>query len=396
MSLRTLSARLQYHGGDKLGRINKTKLRGLQAALKDDYQSRMIKTPLHEAWPCLINHNVAGLKSDYDKKILSVEFEAGLESGDVFECLDDGTHWMVYLPVLTETAYLRSEIIRCRYTMTIDDETYWIYFQGPTETDLRWFIKRGINANELNLSGTIYIKLNPHTRAFFERFTHIKVDGHIWEVQVTDSISVPGILEIEVQEYYDNPIAELPEIRRSPDASNDAVIIGETVVSQDSVFGYYIPKEYLKNNCTWEILNNPRVRILEVMNNGNICKVKVHDGAIGTYTIKYGDYSLDVTIDWQRENIKGPVEVSPYGFYTYRIVGSNGVFSIDNTSVARILSQDGKECEIEIITGRKGKFNLTCVTEVEDPEEEAQTITLPITIGSFTGDKDEKDLGLIG
>ena len=88
--------------------------------------------------------------------------------------------------------------------------------------------------------------MNPQTRAFFERFTHIKVDGHIWEVQVTDSISVPGILEIEVQEYYDNPIAELPEIKRSTTATEEDIIIGETLVAQDTFVGYYIPKEYLK------------------------------------------------------------------------------------------------------------------------------------------------------
>lgn len=393
MSLKTLAARLQYQGGDRLGRINKQKLESLRAALQNDYNSRLIKTPLHAAWPALINLN--NLKSDYDKKYISVEYDAGLEAGDVFECLDDGTHWMVYLPILTETAYLRSEIIRCRYTMTIDDEEYWIYFQGPTETDLRWFIKRGINANELNLSGTIYIKLNAHTRSFFERFTHIKVDGHIWEVQVTDSISVPGILEIEVQEYYDNPIAELPEIRRSSNANETDVIIGETLVPQDSIIGYYIPKEYLKDKYKWQILNNPRVELSEVMNNGNMCKVKVHDGAVGTYTVKYGDYSLDVAIDWRREFIVGPSTVSPYGFYKYEAKGEdeNVWFTIDNTEVAKILSQDGVSCEIEIITGRKGKFNLTC-NYVEDGEE--QTVVLPIVIGSFTGEKNAKDLGLVG
>lgn len=47
MSMKTLAARLEYNGGNKLGRINKQKLRSLQAALKDDYQSRMIKTPKH-------------------------------------------------------------------------------------------------------------------------------------------------------------------------------------------------------------------------------------------------------------------------------------------------------------------------------------------------------------
>ena len=392
MSLKTLSARLQYNGGNRLGRINLQKLRSLRAALGDDYQSRLIKTPKREAWPCLINDDVSGLKPDYDKKIISVEYDAGLEPGDVFECLDDGTHWMIYLPRLTETAYLRSSIIRCRYTMTIDDTEYWIYFQGPTETDLRWFIKRGINVNELNLSGTIYIKLNAQTRAFFERFTHIKVDNHIWEVQVTDSISVPGILEVEVQEYYDNPIAELPEIKRASNASSDDVIIGDTLVPQDSTIGYYIAKEYLNDNYSWEIVDNPRVEIVEVMNNGNICKVRIHDGAIGSYIVKYGEHTLESVIDWRREFIIGPDKVAPYGFYTYKAKGNNVTFSIDNAAVAKIIEQDGQICKIEIITGRKGKFNLLCTFE-EDNEQ--QTITLPVAIGSFTGDKNEKDLGLV-
>ena len=66
-------------------------------------------------------------------------------------------------------------------------------------------------------------------------------------MQVTDSISVPGILEIEVQEYYDNPIAELPEIRRGTENTDTNIIIGETIVPQDTTIGYYIPKEYLKD-----------------------------------------------------------------------------------------------------------------------------------------------------
>lgn len=201
---------------------------------------------------------------------------------------------MIYLPFLTETAYLHSEIIRCRYTLAIGDEEYRIYFQGPTETDLRWFIKRGINVNELNLSGTIFIKNTPVTREFFERFTHIKVDNHIWEVQVTDSISVPGILELEVQEYYDNTVAELPEIIR---VDNESIIVGDNIVAQDSIVGYYLPKEYLKPSQEWSIEGNDRVKIVETMNNGNICKVRIYDGAIGGYTIKYGDYSLYVDID---------------------------------------------------------------------------------------------------
>lgn len=382
MSRNSLAARLTALGGDQLGRINKQKLKSLQWALKNDYNSRLIKTPLHSAWPALITTDSRGLKADYDKKFVSVEFDSGLESGDVFEVLADGTHWMIYLPVLTETAYLRSEIIRCRYTLEIDGTSYWVYFQGPTETDLRWFIKNAINVNELNLSGTIYIKLTPQTREFFKRFTHIKVDNHIWEVQVTDSISVPGILELEVQEYYDNPIAELPEIKKE---TEDSVIVGETVVSQDSEVGYYIPKSYLKKKYEWKVTGNPRVRILEVLNNGNMCKVKVFDGAVGNYTISYGDYNLECTIDWQRNYIIGPDVIYPYSLVSYK---GTGTYTIDSDLV-RINRQDGKSCDIEVLTGRKGSFNLICTTD------EGEIYTLPITIGSFTGGGNAQAVGVI-
>lgn len=47
-----------------------------------------------------------------------------------------------------------------------------------------------------------------------------------------------------MQEYYDNPIAELPEIIRESDDVD--IIIGETLVKQDTTIGYYIPIEYVK------------------------------------------------------------------------------------------------------------------------------------------------------
>ena len=380
MSIKSLAARLEYMGGNSLGRINQQKLNGLRAALKNDYNSRMIKTPLHAAWPCLINAN--NLKPDYDKKIVSVEFDSGLEAGDVFECLDDGTHWMVYLPMLTETAYLKSEIIRCRYTLTIDDTTYWIYFQGPTETDIRWFIKRGININELNLSGTIYIKNNEQTRAFFNRFTHIKVDNHMWEVQVTDSISVPGILELEVQEYYDNPIAELPEII---DASKQSNIVGEEIVKQDVTVGYFIPQEFINKKYKWEVFGNDRVKLVEVLNDGQMCRVRVYPGAVGGYTVSYGNEKIEVQIDWERSYIKGPEEVYPYDFYTYK---AKGTFSV-NSNLVKIVEQDGTKCVIEVLTGKKGDFILTCTTE------EGETVELPVKIRSLWGGKDEENIGIV-
>jgi hypothetical protein len=40
----------------------------------------------------LLTTSSGGLKADYDKKFISVEFDSGLESGDVFEIIEDGTH----------------------------------------------------------------------------------------------------------------------------------------------------------------------------------------------------------------------------------------------------------------------------------------------------------------
>lgn len=358
MSIQTLGARLQWLGGDNMGRINQSKYMSFQAALKNDYNKRMIKFNT-QSWPCLINSISGGLKADYDKKYISVDFKSGLKAGETFELLDSGTHWMVYLPVITETAYLRSEIIRCDYTLNVNGQEYWIFFRGPVETDLRWFIKNNININELNLSGRIYIKNDENTRDFFHRFTHIKLAGHTWEVQVTDSITVPGILELEIQEYYDNSIAELPSILKD-ETTPINVISGATMTKQDTIVGYAISNEAYDPKIHWEVKNNPRVKILEEYENGRMCKVKIYAGAVKTFDICYGDFFQTVIVEWQKPLIQGPQEVYPYDIHTYWIKklseGEKATFSIDDESMAKIIDSNNDSCKVEIISGKKGKF----------------------------------------
>lgn len=376
MSIKTLAARMEYLGGNQIGRINQQKLRSLRWALKNSYNSRMIKTPLHAAWPCLINTN--NLKADYDKEYISVEFDSGLEAGDTFECLDDGTHWMVYLPVITETAYLQSEIIRCRYTLEVNEKEYWIYFQGPTETDLRWFQKNQINVNELNLSGTIYIKNDENTKKYFKRFTRVKLDGHEWEVQVTDSITVPGIIELEVQEYYDNTIEELPKIRQNSEVEIDPkpTIIGETLVKPDTIVGYMIDAEYYSPDNEWSVIDNPRVRIESIKDNGRICEVRIYAGTVKPFTLQYGDQLLKVNVDWEKPIIQGPQVVYPYDTHTYWLKNKKGEFSI-NSNLAKIIEFNEDSCKVEIVTGKKGKFVLDCLLE------DGTTTSLEIDIKSL-------------
>ncbi len=363
MSIQTLGARLQWLGGDNMGRINQSKYMSFQAALKNDYNKRMIKFN-NQSWPCLINSMSGGLKADYDKKYISVDFKSGLKAGETFELLDSGTHWMVYLPVITETAYLRSEIIRCDYTLNVNGQEYWIFFRGPVETDLRWFIKNSININELNLSGRIYIKNDENTRDFFHRFTHIKLAGHTWEVQVTDSITVPGILELEIQEYYDNSIAELPSILKD-ETTPINVISGATMTKQDTIVGYAISNKAYDPKIHWEVKNNPRVKILEEYENGRMCKVKVYAGAVKTFDICYGDFFQTVIVEWQKPLIQGPQEVYPYDIHTYWIKklpeDERVAFSIDDESMAKIVDSNNDSCKVEIISGKKGKFVIHAV-----------------------------------
>lgn len=357
MSLKTLSARIDYLGGDQLSRINKQKLQSFRAALKNDYNSRLIKTDKHASVPCIIKNNAYGLKADYDKKYISVEFSAGLEAGDVFQCLDDNSRWMIYLPILTETAYLRSEIIRCDHSLNINGKEYFVYFQGPVETDIRWFIKNGINANELNKSGTVYIKKDDNTLNFFHRFTKIKINGHMWEVQVTDPISVPGILELELQEYYDNKEADLPQVKPS---DKNQLIKGEKIVKQNTSVGYMVDDSIYNPSTSWTIAGNDRVKIEEVLNNGQICKVKVNEGAIGKFTLLYGTNSMEITIDTSDSFINGPTEVFPYSTNRYSIAlpqGKEALFRTDNPN-AKIVAVGDDYCDVEIVSGKSGKFKV--------------------------------------
>lgn len=233
------------------------------------------------------------------------------------------------------------------------------FFRGPVETDLRWFIKNNININELNLSGSIYIKNDENTRDFFHRFTHIKLAGHTWEVQVTDSITVPGILELEIQEYYDNSIAELPSILKD-ETTPINVISGATTAKQNTIVGYAISNEAYDPKIHWEIKNNPRVKILEEYENGRMCKVKIYAGAVKAFDICYGDFFQTVIVEWQKPLIQGPQEVYPYDIHTYWIKklpeGEKATFSIDDESMAKIIDSNNDSCKVEIISGKKGKF----------------------------------------
>lgn len=376
MSIKTLSARLQYNGGDQLGRIRKQKLRSLETALRNDYNSRTVKTPNGRSEKCLINKN--NLKADYDKEYISIKFDAGVGAGDVVECLEDGIHWMIYLPVITETAYLYSEIIRCRYTLDIEGVTYWIYLQSATETDIRWFQKSGINANELNLSGTVYIKKDKRTEHFFHRFDHLKIADRTWEVQVVDDLTVPGIIELELQEYYNNEVEELPSI--VPEGCHE--IMGRVSVEQDNFYGYQIRDSYYRPEYKWRVEGNPRVELVETLEDGHMCRIRVHDGAVRKFDILYGDgrfdYKLSCKIARECNGVDGPKTVYPYDIVEYKS-DVKGAYTLScGSDIAKIIDRDDTSCKVEITTSKKNKFTLYF-----NPDEFNMQVVTDVTIASL-------------
>lgn len=94
-----------------------------------------------------------------------------------------------------------------------------------------------------------------------------------------------------------------------------------------------------------------------------MCEVRIEQGAIGDFTVKYGDYhggiGLDVHIDTKDPDILGDISIAPYSKHTYCVNAENssGEFWIEG-NLARIIEQDGKTCKVEVLSGKKGNFIL--------------------------------------
>jgi hypothetical protein len=131
----------------------------------------------------------------------------GVKEGDVIEWKENGSHWIVYLRRLEETAYFRADIRRCRYQLTLGNGSkYWAYVRGPVEQSILWTQTSGNYFNKLNYSLVMYITQNEETLKYFHRFKKVMINNQPWEVQAVDSISTPGIMEISLKETYTNTI----------------------------------------------------------------------------------------------------------------------------------------------------------------------------------------------
>lgn len=299
-------------------RMIRDKYYTLLRALKYSYQGAWVKKQdlnyiekdeIQEKEPvrALINPNK--LKMDYDDKILSVPFDAGFKIGDIFEWVNTGTYWLVELQDLEELAYFKGEIRKCTYEISWQDEgkIYSTYaaIRGPVETKINFIQKHGISIDSPNYSLYIRMPANEHTLKQFQRYSkfylqNIVTEGRkiCWRVEATDSISVPGLLEVTAVEYFANETEDDLEkgivggliIEDINSNSKDQMIIGEGFIKPKKFYEY----EFIGSDVgEWSV--SKKDISLEV--NDKKVKIKWESNYSGQFDLQYGDFIRTIVVE---------------------------------------------------------------------------------------------------
>lgn len=325
MSLKNMKTRINYRGGNQLERMNRDKLLSLKKALIYSYQSATAKLSDGREFRCLINKDKLSL--DLDEKIISIPFEdvclnaekagtttngivkIGMKEGDVFEWKENGSHWIVFLRRLEETAYFRADIRRCRYEITLDNgNKYWGYIRGPVEQQTIWSQTSGNYYNKLNYTLIMYLPQNEETLKYFHRFNKVTIGNRPWEVQAIDDLSTPGLIQVHLKETFLNQAEN--DIDQMVKESINVDIIDEKeetyIHGPNEVYPYdtktYEIRNYQWKAGTWFIENESKSGIVKIIDLDNDkVTVNIITGRSGSFTLVYKTdnqviAALDITI----------------------------------------------------------------------------------------------------
>ncbi len=223
-NLELMRMRLQSQGGiNQEDRMIKDKYRTFLRALKYSYQGADVQLvqpfdtcfydkpyqgeAIDDSQPYRALINPDKVKQDYDDKILSIDYMHGFNPGDVFKWIGTESYWLIYLQELTEDAYFRGEIRRCKYKIKFKDKDgavkyTWAAIRGPVETKIDSVQKNQIRVDRPNLTLNILLPQNSDTLFAFDRYKKFLFAGKCWQVQAPDSISIKNVIEINAEEYY--------------------------------------------------------------------------------------------------------------------------------------------------------------------------------------------------
>ena len=301
-----MKQRANYDGYNLHDNLNvEGKYKSFKSALRNSYQAEWITldkdkidengNSLARKYRCLIN--ASRLTENFDKKVISIDFESGIEEGTVFWWDRTNRYWIVNLQQHTEEAYFRGTITRCDYELNIDGKTYWASVRGPVETATVWNQKHGINWNELNYSMVIEITKDSKTINYFSRHQVVKMklsypnvdtgemmeEWHNWKVVATDKYSSEKIIEVYLDEWYDNEMedAMIQENAETPDPMQP-YIDGPASIN---VFDTDITYSIVGFDSGNFVINSKLVKI--VSSTKNSCTIDVLASKANNFTIAF-------------------------------------------------------------------------------------------------------------
>jgi hypothetical protein len=203
---------------------------------------------------------------------------------------------------IDETAYFRADLRRCRNTIELDNGSkYWVYVRGPVEQTAVWSTARKETYNKLNYSLLVYITKNEETLDYFHRFTKITIDNKPWEVQMVDSISTPGVIELALKEDFKNSIEndveevifdlmekeyEEREQIEAPRDTSDPYIQGKTEVYPYDTIKYTLINHW--GGGAWSVTNETRLNMVKLTQINDLeVEVSILTGRSGSFTLGY-------------------------------------------------------------------------------------------------------------
>ena len=315
-----MSTQLNYHGGYfQQNRQIKDKQKSLQKALLYSYQGAFVKKydpesdRAHEAKTvrALINPNK--LSQDYDDKKISVDFEHEFHTGDIIEWVDTNTYWLIYLQETTEVAYFRGNMRKCRYQISWKDgneiKSTFAAVRGPVETKINYIQKHGVSIDTPNYSLSILMPLNEDTLKQFKRYSKFYLQNAAgsekvcWRVEAIDSISIPGVLEINAIEYYANEQEDdiengvvgglIEDVVNPNNEEIENTIIGETFIKPKTTNQYYFNGSLLSK---WVIKGKNLPIKIEKIDDYTI-NIMWDSTYSGQFVLSYGDYEKTIVVE---------------------------------------------------------------------------------------------------
>ena len=297
-----MNSRLRFRGGNQQERMIKDKRETLDRVVLYSYQGATVrKIDTTDSVPALINPNQ--LKQDYDDKIISVGYEYNFKPGDVCEWERTGTKWLIYLQDLTELAYFKGNIRKCNYEIKWKDSkgnirSTFAAIIGPKETKIDSTQTNGISLDSPNHSLNLLLPMNDDTLNQFKRYSEFYLQNICWRVEATDTISMPGVLEINAVEYYKNETADDIEkgivdgliVEEIPEPASGE-IEGEIFIKPKKTYTYKYTGS-LDSSWTYDA-KLP----LEVKVNGKEITLKWTKTYTGQFVLKYADEEKTIVVE---------------------------------------------------------------------------------------------------